>query len=256
MPFVKASQVRHFYEDAEIASYDDAVRVILEHTEIDPAQRNVLVAHQFVVGGGQAPTLGGSESVNTQTVGLVEQISCRCFDLFDYVALGHIHSAQAVGRETVRYAGSPLKYSLSEVDHTKYATLITLGAKGQVDIRLEPLTPLRELRHLKGPMKKLLENVTDPDDFIYATLTDEDPIDNVMNVFQRYYPRTLRIDFEQKGKGNPDEGDPVDYPLPNMGFDEILGQFYRRFYGEDIPEEEMHLMREAAKEAGILHETD
>ena len=119
LPFVKASQVRHFYPDSKIESYEDAVRTVLDDTEIDNDKVNILVAHQFVAGQGEDPALGGSESAGTQSVGLVEKIGYRCFDAFDYVALGHIHSPQRVGRDEVRYAGSPLKYSLSEVNNDK-----------------------------------------------------------------------------------------------------------------------------------------
>lgn len=123
LPFVKASQVRHYFPDAKIDSYDDAVRVIIEHAHLDRQKRNVIVAHQFVAGRSEDPVLAGSESFGTQSVGLVEKISYDCFDPFDYVALGHIHSPQKVGREEVRYAGSPLKYSLSEVNHIKICAI-------------------------------------------------------------------------------------------------------------------------------------
>lgn len=94
----------------------------------------MLVAHQFVMGKSEDPELGGSESLGTQSVGLVEKIGYDCFDAFDYVALGHIHSPQQVGRKEVRYSGSPLKYSLSEVNNEKSVSLITVSGKGEVDI--------------------------------------------------------------------------------------------------------------------------
>ena len=130
LPFVKASQVRHYFPDAKIDSYDDAVHVILAQAGVDLNRRNVIVAHQFVTGKSEDPALAGSESAGTQSVGLVEKIAYDCFDAFDYVALGHIHSSQKVGREEVRYAGSPLKYSLSEVNNIKSMPLVTLGEKG------------------------------------------------------------------------------------------------------------------------------
>ena len=151
LPFVKASQVRHFYPEEKIENYDEAVRAILRHADIDFERRNIIVAHQFVVGKGADPELGGSESAGTLSVGLVEKIGYDCFDGFDYAALGHIHSPQGVGRDEVRYSGSPLKYSLSEVHCDKSVPVITLGKKGEVDIELVKLKPMRDLRHLKGP---------------------------------------------------------------------------------------------------------
>ena len=108
LPFVKASGVKRLFPDEEINSYEDAVRVILNHADIDPKRRNILIAHQFVAGKNSDPELAGSEGVSVQSVGTVEKIGYSIFDDFDYVALGHIHGPQQVGRETVRYAGSPL----------------------------------------------------------------------------------------------------------------------------------------------------
>ena len=256
LPFVKASQVRHFYPDEKIESYDDAVRVILAHADIDSSQRNVLVAHQFVAGSGADPELAGSEGVAVQSVGLVEKIGADCFDAFDYVALGHIHSPQKIGRETVRYSGSLLKYSLSEAMNTKSVPVITLGAKGDVKIETIPLYPMRDLRHIRGPMKKLLspENVESPGDFIYVTLTDEDIINDAMQIFQQVYPNTVKIDFDNSHTRQIEHVD-----LSEIGnhrsFSELISDFYMQMYGSAISDEEMEIMRQAAKEAGVIDET-
>lgn len=257
LPFVKASQVKHFFPDAEIATYDDAVRLILAHAGIDPDRRNIIVAHQFVTGRSEDPAFGGSESVGTQSVGLVEKIGYDCFDAFDYVALGHIHSPQRVGREEVRYAGSPLKYSLSEVNNAKSVPIITLGAKGDVSLELIPLRPVRDLRHIKGPMKMLLDktNITDPDDFIYVTLTDEDTVNDAMGIFQQVYPNTVKIDYDNSHTRAIEQVD-ISHIAENKSFAELIGDFYRLMYQCEMSEEEMKYMKVAAQEAGMIDETD
>lgn len=257
LPFVKASQVKHFFPDAEIVTYDDAVRVILSHAGVDPDRRNIIVAHQFVTGRSEDPSLGGSESVGTQSVGLVEKIGYDCFDAFDYAALGHIHSPQKVGREEVRYAGSPLKYSLSEVNNTKSVPIITLGEKGDVSLELIPLRPMRDLRHIKGPMKKLLDktNITDPDDFIYVTLTDEDTVNDAMGIFQQVYPNTVKIDYDNSHTRAIEQED-ISSIAENKSFSELIGDFYRLMYQCEMSEEEMKYMKVAAQEAGMIDETD
>ena len=257
LPFVKASQVKHFFPDAEIATYDDAVRVILAHAGVDPNRRNIIVAHQFVTGRSEDPSLGGSESVGTQSVGLVEKIGYDCFDAFDYAALGHIHSPQKVGREEVRYAGSPLKYSLSEVNNTKSVPIITLEEKGDVSLELIPLRPMRDLRHIKGPMKMLLDktNITDPDDFIYVTLTDEDTVNDAMGIFQQVYPNTVKIDYENSHTRAIEQVD-ISSIAENKSFSELIGDFYRLMYQCEMSEEEMKYMKVAAQEAGMIDETD
>lgn len=257
LPFVKASQVRHYLPEAKIESYDDAVRAILAKADIDRTRQNVLVAHQFVMGKSLDPELGGSESLGTQNVGLVEKIGYDCFDAFDYVALGHIHSPQQMGRKEVRYSGSPLKYSLSEVNNKKSVPLITLEKKGKVDIELVPVKPIRNLRHIKGQMKDLLDKtkVTATEDFIYATLTDEEIVSDAMGIFQQVYPNTVKIDYDNSHTREIEQVD-ISKIAENRSFDELISDFYRQVYSCEISEEEMDVMRRVAREAGVLYETD
>ena len=255
LPFVKASQVRHYFPDEKIESYDDAVQTIIRNTDINKGNKNILVAHQFVSGKGEDPALAGSESVGTQSVGLVEKIGYDCFDDFDYVALGHIHSPQKVGREEIRYAGSPLKYSLSEANNEKSVSLITVSAEERVKIELVPLKPMRNVRHIKGTLKELLDkkNVKAPEDFIYATLTDEDIINDAMGIFQQVYPNTVRIDYDNSHTREIEQVD-ISKIAENKSFPELIGDFYRLMYGCEITEEEMDVMRTAAREAGVINE--
>ena len=263
LPFVKASKVRQYYPDAEIRSYEDAVKVVLRQEADDRniksagERRRVIVAHQFVSGRSEDPALGGSESIGTQSVGLVEKIGYDCFDAFDYVALGHIHSPQRVGREEVRYAGSPLKYSLSEVDNEKTVPLVTLGRKGDVKIELVPLKPRREMRHLRGELRELLkkENLRSQDDYIYATLIDEDFIPDAMGIFRQFYPNTLKIDYDNTHTRQTQQVD-ISNITENKSFSDLVGDFYRLMYGCEISEEEMEVMIAVAKEAGVVHEAD
>lgn len=257
LPFVKASQVRHFLPDAKIESYEDAVRAILDKAEIREERTNVLVAHQFVMGKSEDPDLSGSESLGTQSVGTVEKIGYDCFDLFDYVALGHIHSPQQVGRREVRYSGSPLKYSLSEVNNEKSVSMITISGKGKVEIELVPVKPMRNLRHLKGKMKELLDPkaVSSPEDFIYATLTDEEIISDAMGFFQQTYRNTVKIDYDNSHTREIEQVD-ISKIAENRPFEELISDFYRQMYSCEISEEEMDVMRDVAREAGVLHEAD
>ena len=257
LPFVKASQVRHYYSGSVIENYDDAVRLIINNEDIDKKARNILVSHQFVGGKDSDPVLGGSEGVSVRFVGLVEKIGYDIFEDFDYTALGHIHRSQKVGSQNIRYCGSPLKYSLSEAENSKTVTLITLGRKGDISIRERDLKPLRDLRHIKGRLRDLLDkdNIKDVNDFIYVTLTDEDILDDAMGIFRQVYPNTVKIDYDNSRTHDADMTD-ISRVARNIPFSELIGDFYKMIYGIQISDEEMEMMRSAAKEAGVLNEAD
>ncbi len=257
LPFVKASFVRHFHPEREINSYDDAVKAVIENAGINPDERNIILSHQFVAGGEQDPILSGSEGLSVTNVGTLEKISSGSFDAFDYAALGHIHSAQAVGRETVRYSGSPLKYSLSELNYKKTLPFVSLGEKGDVSVELIPLKPLRDLRHIKGELRTLLspENVCNTEDFIYVTLTDEDMPGDAMNIVRTVYPNAVRLDYENSRTKELTElyAEPEGAERP---FEDVIKEFYLKMFGCEISGEELELMLSAAEEAGVTDEAD
>lgn len=256
LPFVKASQVRHVYPDETIDTYEDAVRLVIDKAGIDESKCNIVIAHQFVAGK-EDPLLSGSESIGTQNVGTVEKVGYDCFSKFDYVALGHIHSAQKVGRDLCRYSGTPLKYSLKEINDKKSVPLITVNGKNDISFELVLLNPKRDVRHIRGKMEELLDpaNISSPDDFIYATLTDEDIIDNVMGIFQQSYPNTVKVDFDNSRTREVENVD-ISQIAENRTFEDLISDFYKQVYGCDISDEEMAVMREAAREAGVLNEAD
>jgi len=257
LPFVKASQVKHFFPEEEIDSYDRAVRTVIDNENINGSERNILVAHQFVAGRSGEVELGGSENVAVQNVGAVEKIGADCFDSFDYVALGHIHSPQRVVGDRVRYSGSPLKYSLSEISNEKSVPLITLGGKGEMDIELVPLKPLRDMRHLKGKLEQILdrENIVCPEDYVYVTLTDENPIPDAMAVIRQHYPNAMKIDYVNSHTREREAVD-VTRAAREKSFREMISDFYQMMYGQDISPEEVKIMMEVAGEAGVADETD
>lgn len=194
LPFVKPAHVRRWFPDADIESYTDAVAEAIAHMDIDTAARNVLVTHQFVTGGARS----GSEELS---VGGTDNVDSGVFAPFDYVALGHLHGAQHIGRETIRYAGSPLKYSFSEARQHKSVTVVTLGEKGDVQVRTVALTPLRELREIRGSYDELTarsfyERTTYRSDYLHLTLTDEQDVFDAMSRLRTIYPYLMTLDYD------------------------------------------------------------
>ena len=254
LPFVKASQVQHFFPEEKIDSYDMAVRTIIKHSDFNACKRNILVAHQFVAGKDD-PEIAGSEGLSVHNVGMVEKIGYGSLAEFDYVALGHIHSPQSVGLKHIRYSGSPLKYSLSEVNNNKSVPIITFKDKGEVLVEFAPLLPMRDIRHLKGNIKDLLDkkNISMENDFIYATLTNEDIVNDAMGIFREYYPNTVKIDYDNSHTKEIENVD-ITRITQNKTFDELIKDFYMQMYSCDMGEEELEIMKWAAKEAGVGNE--
>ena len=195
LPFLKPAMVRHVWPDAPIESYNDALACVLDHCSPDPARRSVLVAHQFVTGADR------SDSEETWVGGL-DNVSAEVFKDFDYVALGHIHRPQKMGRETLRYSGTPLKYSFSEASHVKSVTLVDLKKKGEVAVEQIPLTPRRDLREIRGTYEELTARSayegTAVEDYLHITLTDEQDVPDALAKLRLIYPNLMRLDYDNR----------------------------------------------------------
>ena len=194
LPFVKPSHVRRFYEDEDIVTYTDAMRVAISAMNIDTSARNILVTHQFVTGA----TTCESEEIS---VGGTDNVDASVFADFDYVALGHIHGAQNCGSERVRYCGTPLKYSFSEAHHQKSVTVIELGAKDELSIRTVNLTPLHDMSEISGTFAELTDPIyytANPitENYLHITLTDEDDIPDAIGRLRIIYKNLMRLDYD------------------------------------------------------------
>lgn len=197
LPFIKPASVRHALEGKTKEnlpeSYQDAVKMAVDRIEIDPSVRNILVAHQFVTGAGRCE----SEEV---AVGGIDNVDAAVFDAFDYVALGHIHSPQSIARASVRYCGTPLKYSFSEVKQEKSVTVVELKEKGDLMIDAIPLIPLHDMREIRGSYLEVTAKPfyegTDTHDYVKITLTDEEDIPDGMQKLRVIYPNLMRLEYD------------------------------------------------------------
>ncbi len=195
LPFVRPAHVRRFFPEAEIESYTAALETAISGMARTEGRRSVLVTHQFVTGAVRSE----SEDVS---VGGTDNVDARVFDGFDYVALGHLHRAQCVGRETVRYCGTPIKYSFSEAKDEKSVTVVEMGMKGDVSVRAVPLEPLREMREVRGTYMELtdrrLYEGTNVEDYLRVTLTDEEDVPDAIARLRTIYPNIMRLDYDNR----------------------------------------------------------
>lgn len=219
IPFVRPANVEMFFPESDLSTYSDAMALVVGECHVDVNQRNVAVAHQFITNAAMA----GSER---KTIGGLDNVDANVFDVFDYVALGHLHGAQNCGSERVRYCGTPLKYSFSEINQDKTVTIVDMGAKGDVQISTVPLSPLRDWHSLTGNFDQLVAdagsvNRAIADDYLRITLTDSDDVSDAIGKLRCVYPHLMELRYDNartRNVGNAfellddvDEKLPVDY---------------------------------------------
>lgn len=195
LPFTKPGYVRPLFPDEDMADYETAVRAVLAREKVDTTQRNILVSHQFYQSSGWETATCDSEQV-LLSVGGLDRIDISVLKDFDYVALGHLHGPQKIKEEYIRYAGSPLKYSVSEERHHKSITMITLGQKGEpLDICQIPLKARQDVRSERGTLKEILERAAGESrhDFVSVTLTDENEPYRMKEMLREVYDYLLEI---------------------------------------------------------------
>ena len=185
LPFLRPAQVKRKLPQARISGFEDAVKAVLHAADVDRKQRNILMCHQFITG---CETSDSEE----RALGGIDDVSASLFDGFDYVALGHIHKPQSIRVKTLRYAGSPLKYSFSEAGHKKSVTVVDMGPKGEVDLKEVPLYPIRDLRLLEGKLDELMQQDY-TEDYVWITLKDELVPPDARVTLSVNYPNMLRF---------------------------------------------------------------
>ncbi|MBR5611962.1 MAG: exonuclease SbcCD subunit D [Bacteroidaceae bacterium] len=242
LPFIKPSMVQHYAEDGvEIKTYDEAMRHVISKMSIDKSRRNVLITHQFITNAER------SESEDIMVGGL-DNIDASAFDAFDYVALGHLHRPQSCGYETIRYSGSPLKYSFSEVNDKKSVSIIEITGNEEVRISTRPLKPLHDWHDLKGTYeeltaKKYYEGTDLQEAFVRITLTDEDDIPDGMRKLKTIYHRLMELRYDNKRTraGMTLIGKPMDINSLDPG--QLFGELFEKQNAQELSDEQSNYLQ-------------
>lgn len=234
IPFLRPSVVRSFFPDVEIEDYTDALRTIVEDLQVDTSRRNVVLAHQFVTAAGALPETCDSEQLS---VGGLDRVDGSVFSPFDYTALGHLHGPQRVGSETIRYAGSPLKYSFSELHQKKSVTVAELRAKGETEIRQIPLQPRRKMTELRGTFEEILEEARkkgEPQtDYYHMILTDETDVVDALSRLREYYPNIMLLDYDNRRTRSQKEVEQLDR-VEERTPGELFAALYEQQNGQEM----------------------
>lgn len=234
IPFLRPSVVRSFFPDAEIGDYTDALGTIIEDLQLDTSRRNVVLAHQFVTAAGALPETCDSEQLS---VGGLDRVDGSVFSPFDYTALGHLHGPQRVGSETIRYAGSPLKYSFSELHQKKSVTVAELREKGETEIRQIPLQPRREMIELRGTFEEILAEARqkgEPQtDYYHMILTDETDVVDALSRLREYYPNIMLLDYDNRRTRSQKEVEQLDR-VEERTPGELFAALYEQQNGQEM----------------------
>lgn len=231
VPFAEPAAVRTILADDTIQSHQDAMQKIIEHIEetMDVSKRNIFIGHAFVTKYGKEEE-NTSDSERPLSIGGSECVDAALFEHFNYTALGHLHKAHFVLNETIRYAGSPLKYSLSEHLHEKGFLIVELDAEGQVTVEKRKLMPRRNLRVVEGLMDELLQ-LPPSDDYVFVRLMDETPVSSPMERIRTVFPNALHI--ERKAAQSD-----LSHEIQAIETEKVEDiDLFRAFYGEMIGEQ-------------------
>ncbi|WP_395546584.1 MULTISPECIES: exonuclease SbcCD subunit D [unclassified Lacrimispora] len=249
LPFLKPGYVRQLFPDNQPDGYESAIRAVLERETIDAGERNILLSHQFYTAGSKDPETCESEQAVIMAGGLDRVDASVLFD-FDYIALGHIHGSQKVGKASVRYCGTPYKYSVSEENHKKSVTVVNIGKKGdEPELEFLPLNGIQDVRRERGTLSEILKRATEENrhDFVSVTLTDEEEPYRVRERLEEVFDHMLelRVDNERTRHKRLEEGEtvPVLKPL------EAFRQFFKAVRGEEMTMEEEQAMERIVQEA-------
>lgn len=245
LPFVKPNHVKRFFPDEKIESYTDAIRVVVDNLKLDTSEINILIAHQFVTGASRTE----SEEIS---VGGLDNVDASVFDDFDYVALGHIHRPQKIGTEKIRYCGTPLKYSFSEVNDTKSVSIIEINSKEDFNLRTIPLVPKRDMRKIRGTYEELITKTnyenTNTDDYIHVTLTDEFNVADAIQKLRVIYKNIMKLEYDNMRTRESRKINLDDMVIENKNPLEIFSEFYKLQNNKEMNDEQKEIIKKIMEE--------
>ena len=245
LPFVKPNHVKRFFPDEKIESYTDAIKVVIDNLKLDTSEINILIAHQFVTGASRTE----SEEIS---VGGLDNVDASVFEDFDYVALGHIHRPQKIGTERIRYCGTPLKYSFSEVNDTKSVSIIEINSKEDFNLRTIPLIPKRDMRKIRGTYEELITKTsyenTNTDDYIHVTLTDEFNVVDAIQKLRVIYKNIMKLEYDNMRTRESRKINLDDMVIENKNPLEIFSEFYKLQNNKEMNDEQKEIIKKIMEE--------
>jgi len=233
LPYAEPAVVRDRSGETEVHNHEQAIAHLADaaRAQVPPGERSVCIAHCFAAGGEE------SESERPLSVGGSGSVSKKHFDGFTYTALGHLHRPQGIGKR-IRYSGSLMKYSFSEIPHTKSASVVSIDSDGSVEVTEHVLKPKRDLRMIEGELSELIKGPApgeNPEDFLLVRLTDRKALLDPLGRMREVYPNVLHIERSALDQASPTA---LEARQPGRGDEVLFADFFEEVTGESLSEEE------------------
>lgn len=243
IPFADPSQVRYIREDEQIRTHDDAMRAITSDIQstMSPKARHIFVGHAFVTPSGERED-NTSDAERTLSIGGAEYVSAEYYAPFHYTALGHLHQDHYVKQENIRYAGSPLKYSISEEHHRKGFSMIHLDGEGNVNIERRLLKPRHDIRRIEATIEEIMTHPRS-EDYVFVTLLNKNPVLFPMEKVRSAYPNAMHVE-RKLAYGNSNDSMLSKEVRRQMDPSALFAAFYQEVRGSALTEEKKRLFTE------------
>lgn len=246
LPYVDPAKVRLIYKDKEIKTHNDAMKAIINEINktINLTERNILISHgYFTFSSEDKENRGGLEICESErplSIGGTDLIDGNLLNSFDYVALGHLHGPQKVGSDRIRYSGSLLKYSISEYKQKKSIPVVEIKADKKVNVQLNEIKPLRDLRVIRGPIEELVKREnhlgTNLDDYIFAELTDEGEILDGISKLRAVFPNIMGLKMVNSSLNAGGSKTSASGNFKEKTLNQLFDEFYFNIKGKEIDE--------------------
>lgn len=249
LPFARPSQVRYLY-GKNVENFDQSVREQIRHCDFLKDGRNILLTHHFVIHQNTEPQMCDSDS--RVSVGGSDQVDAARFKDFDYVALGHLHGFQKIGRRKIFYSGSPVKYSFSEAGQEKSAVVGQMDGQGKVSVRRELLYPVHDMRIIKGKLTDLIRDdivaAEDSLDYILAVLTNEEELFDPVGTLRSVYPNLMQLQFTKNQEASGLE-EPVFRSMQEKPAFLMFEEFFSQVMGKELSPRQQEMVKDAVEAA-------
>jgi exonuclease SbcD len=253
LPYLDPREGKLFFKDDSISSHEQLFKKLMENLseEFNAEERNVLIAHGYVSGSSEEEKPETSESERPLSIGGTEVVSKEHFKKFNYTALGHLHGGQKVGLDNIRYSGSLLKYSFSEVKQRKSVTLVELDETGRASLKTIELLARRDMRIISGPLKELIKpevySKANKEDYVFAILTDTEELIDPISKLRAVYPNIMGLKREnlrerEDSKTSASEG------YKNKSKLQLFEEFYEAIAGAEISKEKCEIVKKVIEQ--------